>query len=309
MKLTIAIPTYNRPEKIQRQVRSILSQLREGVSLIVYDNSSPIPISTLFMDEELSLFTIIRNHTNIGADANIARCLENVHEGWVWPLGDDDLIKDNAVEIILKIIQENPDTCYINFGSKKDLLANSYHEVLEYWGIIGSFGRSFFMTHCLFNMNKLEDYMRFYYSFLSSQVGQVCLVIKYIETNQSASALFTTQSLINYNEPGNWNPLDLIVNSSIIIDKLYYDRKRLKSTLFKGLGDMYLTILSHNLSNNTTSVIIRTFLYVQYKLGLINLLRYNTVTLLGLVAKVLVPPSVFKKLRDRQANKYNSSVK
>ena len=52
--LRITIPTYNRPDYIQRQIRDLLPQLQEGVSIVVYDNCSDIPVSTLFTKEELT---------------------------------------------------------------------------------------------------------------------------------------------------------------------------------------------------------------------------------------------------------------
>ena len=97
-KLTITIPTYNRPDHIQRQVRDVLKQMTDEVALVVFDNCSDTPVSNLFTDEEKKKFDIIRNPVNIGGDANQARCLESVPEGWAWTLGDDDTIVDDAIQ-------------------------------------------------------------------------------------------------------------------------------------------------------------------------------------------------------------------
>jgi hypothetical protein len=45
---------------------------------------------------------LVRNKFNIGANANILRCLELVRNPWVWILGDDDLPLPNAIETILE---------------------------------------------------------------------------------------------------------------------------------------------------------------------------------------------------------------
>ena len=50
--LTIGIPTYNRPESIQKTVRTLLPQLNENVVLRVWDNCSVSPVSDLFTEEE-----------------------------------------------------------------------------------------------------------------------------------------------------------------------------------------------------------------------------------------------------------------
>lgn len=305
-KLTIIIPTYNRPEEIKKQVRLVLPQLQENVSLVVFDNHSDMPVSSYFTDNELSLFKIIRNKVNIGGSPNICRALESVDSGWAWTLGDDDPILENAVEIILRYIEKYPDVCYINFGTKKDLLATNFTEFLSYLGITGAFGISFFMSHCLFNMSKLHKYMIYYHLFVSTQIGQICLIIKYLEINSKEKTLFSKEKLISYNAPGGWNPLKLIVNSSLLIDSLYADSNKYRNNLFKGIGDMYLTILTQ--SDAVFLQRIYYFRYISFKLGFLNLLRYNTILLIGFFIKIIMPLKIFQKIRKIIANRYNNRI-
>ena len=63
--LSIYIPTYNRPEKIQIQVRRLLPQLSSHVVLYVIDNHSDQPVCDLFSDEEREYVNIIRNDINV----------------------------------------------------------------------------------------------------------------------------------------------------------------------------------------------------------------------------------------------------
>lgn len=58
--LTIAIPTYNRPDKIQKQVRLLLPQLTPEVKLTIRDNNSLRPVVSLFNTTEKP---IIYNYT------------------------------------------------------------------------------------------------------------------------------------------------------------------------------------------------------------------------------------------------------
>ena len=94
--LTICIPTYNRPQALNDQLQVLLPQLNNEVKLIVRDNNSNYDIKKLFPELNYDKFEYIRNDFNIGADANIARCMENCNTKWLWILGDDDLIKNNA---------------------------------------------------------------------------------------------------------------------------------------------------------------------------------------------------------------------
>lgn len=248
--LTVCIPTYNRPSHIQKQVRDVLAQLTEGVRLLVMDNHSDVPTESYFTKEELAHFTVIRHKTNIGADANNAHCLEMVDTGWVWLLGDDDRIRPDAIEVILNLITEHPDCCYINTANKRTELVESFNQFLAYFKIRGAYGKAFFQSACLFNMNEISRSLIWYYIFLSTQMGQFYLVLKHMELVEKSTCFFTTENLIVSKEPGDWDPIKLIINSFLIIDKFYYCKKQMKSTIFYSLGNMYFdSVAAANISH------------------------------------------------------------
>jgi len=304
--LTVCIPTYNRPEQIQDQVRSVIKQLRPNVKLVVRDNCSDVPISSLFTDEEMDSFTIFRNNVNIGADANIARCLETSGDSWVWTLGDDDVICDNAVDTILDTISSHRDCCYINFSSKVNNYTLNFENLLKHWEIIGEFGTSFFMSACVFNMSKLKTSIRWYYEFLSSQMGQICFVVKHVENNPLEKCFFTKKRIILFNAPGGWNPINLIINSSIIIDKLQYNHSKFKNNIFASLSHIYLSsIVEHDMSVSDKVYYLN---FIRKKIGLINLFRYNSLSLMQVISKLLLPNSVYKRLKRNISNKYKRKI-
>ena len=308
IELKIAIPTYNRPEHIKRQVCDLLPQLREGVSLIVYDNCSDIPVASYFTQEELSQFTLVRNKFNIGGAANIGKCLtENGDSGWIWLLGDDDRIIDNAVDVILNTIQSHQDCCYINFQQKKTEETKCFLDFLNYMKIIGAFGISFFQSACLFNMDKLRPYVMYYYEFLTLWVGQVALVIKYLSDNPHEHCFFTTTRIITECTPGGWEKSDFIIRFPIMIDLFQNQKYIMKPTLFKGLGDMYFTILSQEKWGVRRQLYFIN--YISSKLGWVNIFRYNKVTFIEYLLAKLCPNGIYKFIRKRYANSYNNSLK
>lgn len=308
IELKITIPTYNRPEYIQRQVRDVLGQLRNGVSLIVYDNCSDIPVESYFSDEEKQLFTIVRNKFNIGGVANIGKCLaENGDGGWIWLLGDDDKIAKNAVDTILEIIEKHKDCCYINFQQKRSTETKDFREFLNYFKILGAFNCSFFQSACLFNMDYLRPYVRYYYEFITSMVGQIAMVIKYLEQNNEQHCLFTTDRIIEDANVGGWSHLALITNSSLLIDKFSHIRPIMKGTLFKALGDMSFTLLAQEDAPYFVKRKYRQFLVK--RIGLFNVVRYNIVTYGQYVLSVIMPKPFFNKIRSMAAGRYNSKVK
>lgn len=307
MKLTVTIPTYNRPDQIQKQVRDIIKQLCPGVSLVVFDNCSDTPVASYFTSDELSCFTIIRNKINIGRDQNQVRCLEYVDEGWAWTLSDDDPIKDDAVQTILSYIEKYPDYCYLNLGNKKDADVSSFEELVQYFKITGTFGISFFQSACIYNMDRLKKSLWWFNDFLSSQIGQICMVMKHLENNEGEKCLFTKTHIIGVCPPGGWDPFKFIINSSIIIDKYHYKKKLLKGTLFKGMLDMYYPMMATKRLNISQKFYCNSYLIK--KIGLINIIRYNNLTFFGNLVDICLPESIFIRLKKIVSKKYNESIK
>lgn len=225
--LTIAIPTYNRNVQIQKQIRLILPQLTDEVKLVVYDNCSETPIRKLFNKDEIRLFTIIRNPTNIGGDANIARCHEFCDTEWLWVLGDDDFVSNDAVSIVLSNIKEHPNVVWMNFETKITLMIDNSKSFLESLGSIQDFGDSFWISKCIYNNFKLKPYIYYYYTNLSSMVGQIIMVIKYALDNDDFSCLKSDKNIFIEHNPGGWNTNHLVNNLSVFYNAFSYEERKL----------------------------------------------------------------------------------
>lgn len=246
--LTIAIPTYNRPEHIQNQVRLILPQLNKDVCLVVYDNCSQNPVKDLFTENELSLFTIIRNRMNVGGDANIARCFENCTTAWLWTLSDDDYVKANAVEIALTEINQNFGAVFINFWSDPSFKTIGFEELTYKFRNARVYSNSFTMSNCAYNMSKLRDSLQDYYNNLSSMTGTIILVLKYVQKHNGAVCVFPDKSPINiYNTEVGWNYGVYIRRTKQFMDTFKAEGKRnYNRTLFIGYNKTnYLLIVAN----------------------------------------------------------------
>ena len=305
--LTIAIGTYNRPQYIQRQVRDLLPQIvGTNVKLVVYDNCSDTRVDSLFSDEELSHFSVIRNSVNIGRDQNQVRCIENVDRGWVWTLSDDDKIKNNAVQIVLDLIAEYKECCYINTGNKKDKQIYSLLDLLNYFKIYGTFGISFFQSECLYNVDIIKKSVCYFNEFLSSQIGQICMVIKHFENNPNSECVFLSNSLLEKANPGGWDALHLISNTSILFEKFHYNKRLYSSSLFKSLCDMDFMILTSKKTSFCKSFYL--FRLIVFKMGFFNIVRYNFVSLSSFFVHMILPQGTYKKIRRHLAHHYNTRI-
>jgi len=105
--LTIAIPTWNRATYLEqnlKQLRSEMSGIDTGkVEILVSDNCSSDNTPSVVKDASLSglPITYIRNEDNIGWGPNFVQCFKLAKGKYVLLLGDDDLIIDGALEILL----------------------------------------------------------------------------------------------------------------------------------------------------------------------------------------------------------------
>lgn len=221
--LSINIPTYNRPAQIQEQVRRILPQLNKEVVLNVFDNRSDISVESLFSNEEREQFNIIRNKTNIGADANIARCFESCETKWLWTLSDDDYILPNAINTILKYIKNNINCVFINVWSNLPGITTTYNEFAQKLSDQSMFSAAFAMSTCLYNWEKLHDDMHIYYKYLSSKVGTLIMVAHNIRRT-NGSCFFINNSVVDLGADVGWSYKEYIFFSTLITDAFMNDR-------------------------------------------------------------------------------------
>ena len=126
--LTIAIPTFNRAELLDRQlawVASAIQGFESECEILVSDNCStdntPQVIEKWQAVFGNTQFICKRNQENIGAVKNIASCIQNATSKYVWTISDDDKIFDNAIAYLVNVLQKSSDLALVilNF-SKSD---------------------------------------------------------------------------------------------------------------------------------------------------------------------------------------------
>jgi abequosyltransferase len=108
--LTIAIPTYNRAQYLEKCLMQIINQL-DGIDadlleILVSDNHSSDE-TELMVKEYLNRYPNLRymkNSKNIGPDRNISQCFLESRGKYVLILGDDDIISDDYLKVIFKYL-------------------------------------------------------------------------------------------------------------------------------------------------------------------------------------------------------------
>jgi abequosyltransferase len=131
--LTISIPTYNRATLLNHQLAWLARAIQgyeDLCDVFVSDNCSPdnTPEVIQFWAERLgpTVFHWSRNAENVGLMGNIGHCLRAATGTYVWVIGDDDPIQEQAIAYILKTLQESPDLTWLNLNfSCRDGIRNT----------------------------------------------------------------------------------------------------------------------------------------------------------------------------------------
>jgi len=154
--LTIAVPTYNRADCLDDCLAHIVEQTETHtglVELLISDNCSTDSTEAIvknWVSRGLKI-NYIRNRENIGPDDNFLQCFNKASGKYVWILGDDDLVLDDALDAILKILKEDDyGLLFLNsygfiedHNAEKPAGSASGHEVYdELSGFLGRVGYS-----------------------------------------------------------------------------------------------------------------------------------------------------------------------
>lgn len=101
MKLTIYIPTFNRPD-IEPCLASIVSQLTPDVEIIVSDND-PNGYAKQFV-KNFPQVQYSKRLKNIDGDPNILRGITQGVGEYIWVFGDDDTMLPGTIEMLLPML-------------------------------------------------------------------------------------------------------------------------------------------------------------------------------------------------------------
>jgi len=118
-KVSVIIPTYNRPQLVKRAVESVLKQTYQNFEIIIMDGSPNDEtekfIQQYLTDSRIRYFHEPDTHTNTVKDrANIAKArnkaIKFTQGKYIAPLDDDDSWYDEKkLEKQIKFLEENPD--------------------------------------------------------------------------------------------------------------------------------------------------------------------------------------------------------
>lgn len=120
--LTIIIPTYNRREQVEQNLRNILPQVlsfKNQVRIYISDNASMDGTEDMMMkyiEEYPGIIFYYRQSQNITASPNFNHAVHAVNSDYVYILGDDDLSFPNSIQTMLMFIDKYPQVSLFHFN-------------------------------------------------------------------------------------------------------------------------------------------------------------------------------------------------
>jgi glycosyltransferase len=119
--ITIAIPTYGRPQFLKQAIDSAAAQTTSaGVEILIVDNdpqTDGAEIIKYLKNVKYDDVRYVRNSENVGMFGNWNRCLLLAEGEWVTILNDDDLLHPSFLEECLQVISLNPEIRLLGTGS------------------------------------------------------------------------------------------------------------------------------------------------------------------------------------------------
>jgi glycosyltransferase involved in cell wall biosynthesis len=202
MKLTIAIPTYNRNEILKNNLLFLLPQLTNDCKLVIIDNCSDIPVeetlSTTIEKYKGINVQIIRNRYNIGLTGNILRCFELCDDPWLWVLGDDDHVTEGAIQQILSDTRRHESFHFINyawdelsFKRKSNIVTTGIDNFIDTFETLGIV---LFISAGIYNTKRINEYLSFGNFFQTTYAPH--LVMLFLSIRDYGSCLLSNKQIV-----------------------------------------------------------------------------------------------------------------
>lgn len=224
MTLTVAIPTFDRNDTLRKHLAFLLPQMTPDCTLLIIDNCSPTPVIETIRDlldayPSLSVH-VDRNQVNIGAGANIMRCLERCETEWLWVLSDDDRTAPDAIETILKDAAEYSDSVFLNYASAFNARTAAFttaglDECVEK---LDQFSNVVFTSTCVFRAAALRSSLKYGYIYSYSWAPLVATLFHAL--GDRAQCRFLTKQVVEYESTDRkrWSYINWGLGMGILLD-------------------------------------------------------------------------------------------
>ncbi len=270
-KLTIVIPTFNRPKNLCAQLTSLFNEQGiNSVNIYVVDNSSNYDlaeqVSALFGGRVPENIFLYQRKFNIGLAAAIVYPFQIVDSGWLWILSDDDVLIPNSITRVLKDIDLHQNAVWLKYGVKGRGDSNTYevgslNELVEIFESPNNFsGYLIFLSNNIFNINGLRPFLGRAFEYQQTWIGHI-LPVFFALNNGSGKGILLSDKIINYSPPDDgkgWVPWVFYSNLALFKDVqfpgLNFNKdylNRLRHLLIKDVSKWWIIFSIASISNRS----------------------------------------------------------
>ena len=202
--LTVMIPTYDRNEILLKNLSVLLPLIPLNVKCVILDNHSQVPvhqtISPLLNQYPNIDIKVVRNNANVGGNGNIMRCLEVCETDYVWILGDDDVVQNNAFKLIFSEIEKYPDAIYFNFSTlggvtrKSRIVSCGIDDFMR--SGIDDLGQIMFISSSIFSAKSLREHCDVGYHYAFTTLPHIVTLFSSLMSSESHVCVLTADSIV-----------------------------------------------------------------------------------------------------------------
>lgn len=116
--ISICIPSYNRPETLDRLLRSVDTKYKDKVQIVVCEDKAPKRLEVRKVVENFKVSTpydvkYVENEPNLGHGKNFRQCVKQADGEYVTYMGDDDVFEPGKLDGFVEWLDQNRQLGYV----------------------------------------------------------------------------------------------------------------------------------------------------------------------------------------------------
>ena len=255
--LTIGIPTYNRKNQLINTLHCLKNQTNKNFKIIIVDNHSSYDVKKVlirnFDSVFLSKIELVVRTVNVGGDNNIMGLFDEVKNGWLWMVSDDDIEYEDSVDKIHKYIAENEDSAVIHFVEGDYVASGDIYSLESYIDSIYNnvnknnaelvWGEFANICNKVYNLDIIKNRgldTAFLFSNCSMTSGLVLL-----SALMCGNKITVIRDTLHHQNPGGWNIKRVALSSRAICDIDFGISYKLKCKLLYIINFPYRVVLHY----------------------------------------------------------------
>lgn len=225
--LTIAIPTWNRPEAISERLSELAGNVPEGVEIVVYENGESDSTRNAVLPFLNNKIHYLPCPTNQGMLANFLRCIVTRQSEWLWILGDDDAVIPGGITTLVRRLAVQDDTKFITCrpiytANGESCVVNSVQELFH----ATSFADALFISSTVWRRSAIQDAVGVFIESSYSMSPQLVSMLQILDANSTNGIVYPDSLVVAKINDHRWSRLEFIKRVPSVLDFVKFKKSR-----------------------------------------------------------------------------------